>query len=123
MNFGVFQVSRALDGELGLELASGGLDHGVVGAGGEVGLGFSEQGSSAAALAAEFLARGPVDEGVPKDIAIEGELVSLGGARVCSVAEDAARERVRSTHLHALVRRYAVSLHSTSLSVLVIEDI
>ena len=123
MNFGVFQVSSALHVELRLELGRGGLDHRVLGARGEVGLVFSEQVSSAAALATEFLARGPVGDGVPKDIAIEGELVSLGGARVCSVAEDAAGEGVGSTHLHALVGRHTAGLHSAPLSVLVVEDV
>ena len=72
VNFRVFQVRCALHVQLRLELARGGLDHGVLGADREVGLVFSEQASSAAALATEFLARCRVDEGVAKDIAIEG---------------------------------------------------
>lgn len=123
MNFGVFQVSSALHVELRLEVGRRGLDHRVLGARGEVGLVFSEQGSSAAALAAEFLARGPVGDGLPKYIAVEGELVSLGGACVCSVAEDAAGEGVGCTHLHALVGRHTAGLHSAPLSVLVVEDV
>ena len=121
VNFRVFQVRCALHVELRLELGRGGLDHGVLGADREVGLVFSEQVSSAAALATEFLARGRVDEGVAKDIAIEGELASLGGGRVCSVAEDAAGEGVASTHLDVLVGRHTAGLDRAPLSVLVVE--